>query len=243
MDLYHKIKDFVLVYKVNLVIGGVLLFLIILSNFGIYYLTNDKINTMNTEKEVERVIENVEEEKEEEIIDKDYKVDIKGAIKNPGVYELKEGTRVIDVIKKAGGLNSNADTTVNNLSKYIEDEMVIVIYTKEEVSHFDQILEMSKNEEELCTDYNGVIDNDSCINLWEDETKNEDSNIEVDTKVSLNTASLELLMTLPGIGESKAESIISYREKEGPFEKIEDIMNISGIGESTFEKIKDYITV
>ena len=103
--------------------------------------------------------------------------------------------------------------------------------------------EEQKNNENLCINYNGVVNNDSCTNIFDEKDNNENSNLEVDTKISLNTASLELLMTLPGIGESKAESIINYREKEGSFEKIEDIMNISGIGESTFEKIKDYITV
>ena len=242
MDLYNKVKDFVFVYKVNLFIGGILVILIILSNLGIYYLVNAKIN--NIERKVGETTENSEvQEEPREVILENYKVDIKGAVKNPGVYELKIGTRIIDVIKRAGGLNSNADTSVNNLSKYIEDEMVIIIYTKEEVNNFDKILEEQKNNENLCINYNGVINNDSCTNIFDEKDNNENSNLEVDTKISLNTASLELLMTLPGIGESKAESIINYREKEGPFEKIEDIMNISGIGESTFEKIKDYITV
>lgn len=242
MDLYNKVKDFVFVYKVNLFIGGILVILIILSNLGIYYLVNAKIN--NIERKVGETTENSEvQEEPREVILENYKVDIKGAVKNPGVYELKIGTRIIDVIKRAGGLNSNADTSVNNLSKYIEDEMVIIIYTKEEVNNFDKILEEQKNNENLCINYNGVVNNDSCTNIFDEKDNNENSNLEVDTKISLNTASLELLMTLPGIGESKAESIINYREKEGPFEKIEDIMNISGIGESTFEKIKDYITV
>lgn len=242
MDLYNKVKDFVFVYKVNLFIGGILVILIILSNLGIYYLVNAKIN--NIEWKVGETTENSEvQEEPREVILENYKVDIKGAVKNPGVYELKIGTRIIDVIKRAGGLNSNADTSVNNLSKYIEDEMVIIIYTKEEVNNFDKILEEQKNNENLCINYNGVVNNDSCTNIFDEKDNNENSNLEVDTKISLNTASLELLMTLPGIGESKAESIINYREKEGSFEKIEDIMNISGIGESTFEKIKDYITV
>lgn len=242
MDLYNKVKDFVFVYKVNLFIGGILVILIILSNLGIYYLVNAKIN--NIERKVGETTENSEvQEEPREVILENYKVDIKGAVKNPGVYELKIGTRIIDVIKRAGGLNSNADTSINNLSKYIEDEMVIIIYTKEEVNNFDKILEEQKNNENLCINYNEVVNNDSCTNIFDEKDNNENSNLEVDTKVSLNTASLELLMTLPGIGESKAESIINYREKEGSFEKIEDIMNISGIGESTFEKIKDYITV
>ena len=66
---------------------------------------------------------------------------------------------------------------------------------------------------------------------------------ELDKKISINEADLDLMITLPGIGEEKAKTIIAYRNEHGPFEKIEDIMNVSGIGEKLFEKIKDYITV
>ncbi len=243
MDLYNKVKDFIFVYKVNLLIGGILLVFIVLSNLGIYFLVNNKIDNVNNNEEIESIIEIEEEPTEEEQILENLKVDIKGAVKNPGVYEFKVGSRVIDAINRAGGLNSNADTSVNNLGKYLEDEMVIVIYSKDEVSNFDKVLEEQKNKEELCINYNEVIDNDSCTDIFDSENNKDNSNVEVDTKVSLNTASLELLMTLPGIGEVKAKSIISYREENGPFVKIEDIMNITGIGESTFEQIKDYITI
>ena len=83
--------------------------------------------------------------------------------------------------------------------------------------------------------------NDACISQNKSTNKKEDNN-EI-TIVSINTASLEQLKTLPGIGESKANDIIKYREKEGNFKTIEDIKNVSGIGDSLFEKIKDYITV
>lgn len=238
MDFLDKVKEFFNYYKINLIEGGILLVIIVISNFLIYEFVNDKISNIKVEaKEV--TIE------KEEVITKDkekeyYKFDIKGDVINPGVYTLEKGSRVIDAINIAGGLTENADTSVNNLSKSITDEMVIIIYTKEEVANFKKILEQEEIENNNCVEYNEVITNDSCI-------KNEEQSSEVvselDKKISINSATLELLMTLPGIGEAKAKSIITYRKENGEFKNIEDIMNVSGIGESVFEKIKEYITI
>ena len=160
-------------------------------------------------------------------------VDIKGAIQKPGVYSVKENSRVKDVIEKAGGLTKYADTSVLNLSKQVQDEMVIIIYTESE------ILEMKKGttsikfieKECICP----KLENDACI---EDViTNKEDNNI---SKISLNSATKEQLMTLPGIGSSKADAIIKYRETNG-FQTIEDLLNVKGIGKSTFEKLKEFI--
>lgn len=160
-------------------------------------------------------------------------VDIKGAIQKPGVYSVKENSRVKDVIEKAGGLTKYADTSVLNLSKQVQDEMVIIIYTESE------ILEMKKGttsikfieKECICP----KLENDACI---EDViTNKEDNNI---SKISLNSATKEQLMTLPGIGSSKADAIIKYRETNG-FQSIEDLLNVKGIGKSTFEKLKEFI--
>ena len=123
--------------------------------------------------------------------------------------------------------------------------MVIVIYTKEEVDNFKEEKQEEIKKEEQCIIYNEVITNDSCKDNETDDEKVEINNkneIELDIKISISTADLELLMTLPGIGESKAKSIIEYREKT-PFTSIEDVMNVSGIGEKAFEQIKDYITL
>ena len=157
------------------------------------------------------------------------KVDIKGAVKKPGVYEVNESARIIDIIELAGGLKSKANTEYINLSKIVEDEMVIWIYTNDEIKEFKKsnIKYEYIDKNCKCPD----VSTSACIN-----------NSDVSNKINLNTASLEELMTLPGIGESKALSIIEYREKT-PFETIEEIKNVSGIGDSAFDKIKDYITV
>ena len=250
MIFFEKLREVVYTYKVNLIITGGLLFLILVGNISIYYILTNKINVKENVSINELVYLESKEDNQEEIEVKEvmfYKVDIKGAVKKEGVYELKEKSRVIDVINLAGGFKENADTSVTNLSKYIKDEMVIVIYTKDEVSKFKEVKQEEIKEEEQCINYNEVIINDSCKDneINRDEEKEETNNKkedEIDIKISINTADLELLMTLPGIGESKAKSIIEYREKTS-FTSIEDIMNVSGIGVKAFEQIKDYITV
>ena len=153
-------------------------------------------------------------------------VDVKGSVKKPGVYEFKENDRVIDAIKLAGGLTKNADTSNINLSKKLKSEMVIVINTKSEL----------KNNNNLTCDAvwtREVIEVNNCI-----ETENKTNN-----KININTADINKLTELDGIGESKAKTIIEYRTTNGLFKNIEDIKNISGIGESLYNKIKDKITV
>lgn len=240
MDFLDKFKEFIISYKNNLIIGGILFLFIIISNVTIYITLNDKIvketaSSLNVEE-----IKVEEETKIEEVLL--YKVDVKGAVNNPGVYELESDSRVIDAIDKAGGLREDADTSVNNLSRIITDEMVIVIYTNEQVTKFSETSIVEEKEEEQCIVYNNVISNDSCKDNF-NSNDNISDNAEIDKKISINTATVDLLMTLPGIGEGKAKNIISYREEHGKFFSIEDIMNVSGIGEAVFEKIKDYITI
>ena len=181
--------------------------------------------------------ENISKKKtNKEVIEDKLKVDIKGQVINPGIYSLKADSRVIDVIAAAGGLTGETDTSVINLSKKIKDEMVIIIYSREEVSDFHKTKEIEKQVEEQCQQKNEeALINDACIK----------SEIEVTKlgKISINTATKEELMTLTGIGETKAKDIISYREKNGPFKTIEDIKKVSGIGDSLFAKIKENITV
>lgn len=162
-------------------------------------------------------------------------VEVKGSVKVPGVYEVKKGSRVSDLIHEAGGLLDNADTSIINLSKELEDEMVVVIYNDEETNEMRKGSTSVKYIERQCVC--PILENDACI-------EEVISNNSIDNKtglVSLNTGTIEELMTLPGIGESKAKLIIKYRDENGGFKKIEDIMNVKGIGESMFEKIKSYI--
>ena len=156
-------------------------------------------------------------------------VDIKGEVKNPGVYPVNDTMIVNDVIKLAGGLKKNGVTDNINLSKKVFDQMVIIVLSKSQVKKNKTI---SKNDALITTEEAAII------------TKSDVRKDEVleNTLININTASLEELMSLSGVGQSRADAIITYR-KNNRFEYIEDIKNVAGIGESLFEKIKDSITV
>ena len=168
------------------------------------------------------------------------KVDIKGAVKNPGVYEVEENSRVSDVIDISGGLTNEADTSVINLSKNVVDEMVIIIYTKDEINEMKKGSTSIKYIEKECIC--PKLENDACIENSIDNIPDNNSN-STNGKISLNSASIDELMTLDGIGEKKAQAIIEYRNKNGGFKSIEEILEVDGIGSATYEKIKDRLTI
>ena len=224
--------------KQILMITVIVIIIIAVTGFGIYkYQTRPKktIDTVKIKKETTKKDSDAPEEQQEKEIE-EYMVDIKGEVVTPGIYKLKKSSRVIDVIEKAGGLTQNADTTVINLSKKITDEMVIIIYSKQEVKNWLKTKEQEDYLEEKCKiSEEGKVENDACL---EDEKEG----TALQAKVNINTATKEELMTLSGIGESKAEEIITYR-KSTPFKTIEDLKNVSGIGDATYEQIKNHITV
>ena len=156
-------------------------------------------------------------------------VDIKGYVKKPGVYEVSDGMTVNDVIKLAGGLKKNASTDNINLSKKVFDQMVIIVYSKK------------TNKDKS---YSSDLANDALIKNEESALiTNMDSTTQNTSKlVNINTATIDELLNITGIGQSKADAIISYRNNSH-FNSIEDIKNVSGIGDALFEKIKDSITV
>ena len=137
-------------------------------------------------------------------------VDIKGAVKNPGVYQMKVGDRVKDALDAAGGLTEEADSQKVNLAKRLEDQMVIVV---------------PKVGEEAEAIPAGVTS--------KEEAK--------EGKVNINTATVEELKTLKGVGDKKAEAIIEYRKKNGSFKTKEDLMKVRGIGKKLFESFEERI--
>ena len=217
---YRYRKQIILGIIIFIVVGGVVGFCI--------YKFKDKFKS----KKEDIVVEKKLVKKKEISIDK-IQVDIKGQVNYPGIYKVDSNIRVMDVIKLAGDLTESADTSVINLSKKVTDEMVIIIYSKEEVADFKKTKEIEKQVEERCIqkDENSLV-NDACISAT---TSN--------GKININTASVDELKNLTGIGDKKAKDIISYREKNGKFNSIEDIMKVNGIGESAFAQIKEDITV
>ena len=137
-------------------------------------------------------------------------VDIKGAVKNPGVYQMKAGDRVKDALDAAGGLTDEADSQKVNLAQRVEDQMVIVV---------------PKVGEEATEIPSGVTSKEAAK----------------DGKVNINTATVEELKTLKGVGEKKAEAIIDYRKKNGSFKTKEDLMKVRGIGKKLFESFQERI--
>ena len=224
--------------------------IIIIGGFLVKWsLSNNEVEQVSLEELELTEIENIDtEEKEEEKespVPANVYVDIKGAIKNPGVYEIEENKKVIDVVTLAGGLTDQADTSMVNLAKKVTNEMVIIIYTIEEVKKASTKDSIAKIVDKQCIC--PQISNDACLNQestkTESTTDNSTTNNTDNEKININNATLEDLQTLSGIGESKAKAIIEYREENGVFEKVEDIMEVPGIGESLYEKIKDNITV
>lgn len=208
---------------------GFLLLFACLSFIFIYVRFTSDVKTAEPEVVALNDKEEVEEIKEETVVDTIF-IDIKGEIKYPGVYEMQLGDRVIDAVQMAGGFTDEATTDNVNLSKRLKDETVIIIPSY--LKNYDNII--IKNDYEI----------DSNDDIVQSEKNESDEKIESSSSlVNINTASVVELMSLDGIGESKAKAIIEYRDINGDFENILDIKNVSGIGESIYEKIKDYITV
>lgn len=157
-------------------------------------------------------------------------VHVCGAVQKQGVYKLPQGSRVCDAVDAAGGFAVDADTSWLNLAAVVEDASQIRIPTKEET----QALKENPDLTGTGSPYLPVSGQKLPGGI---------SSSGEDGRIDLNTASREQLMTLPGIGEAKAGQIITYREKNGGFETIEDIMKVPGIKNAGFEKLKEYITV
>ncbi|MEK4147250.1 helix-hairpin-helix domain-containing protein [Robertmurraya sp. FSL W8-0741] len=149
----------------------------------------------------------------EEQEDHDILVDVKGAVRRPGVYRASAGDRIKDVIESAGGITEDANPDATNFAMRVTDEMVVYV---------------PKIGEEEAIGEGSLMDGGT-------DSANQ--------KININKATAPELETLPGIGPAKAEAIIEYRESNGPFKAIEDIMSISGFGEKTFEKLKESIVV
>ena len=155
-------------------------------------------------------------------------VHICGAVNQPGVYTLESGDRIYQAIEKAGGFREDAEQNYLNQADQLSDGMKIYVPTQEQAR---------EAEGDLGWIVPG-IEGAGNTKEPETETAGEDSSL-----VNINTASEEQLCTLPGVGSSKAKSIIAYREQNGAYRTIEDIMNVEGIKDGVFQKIRDRISV
>ncbi len=161
----------------------------------------------SSEKEVKK--EEKEESPEQELIT----VDVKGAVKSPGIYDLPLGSRVHDAVQKAGGLTEEADSKSLNLAQKVSDEALVYVPTKGEEAASQQAA-------------SGTTPSSS-----------------KEKKVNLNKAGLEELKQVKGLGGKRAQDIIDHREANGKFKSVDELKKVSGIGTKTIEKLKDYVTV
>ena len=161
----------------------------------------------SSEKEVKK--EEKEESPEQELIT----VDVKGAVKSPGIYDLPVGSRVHDAVQKAGGLTDEADSKSLNLAQKVSDEALVYVPTKGEEAASQQAA-------------SGATPSTS-----------------KEKKINLNKASLEELKQVKGLGGKRAQDIIDHREANGKFKSVDELKKVSGIGAKTIEKLKDYVTV
>ena len=161
----------------------------------------------SSEKEVNK--EEKEESPEQDLIT----VDVKGAVKSPGIYDLPVGSRVHDAVQKAGGLTEEADSKSINLAQKVSDEALVYVPTKGEEAASQQAA-------------SGTTPSTS-----------------KEKKLNLNKASLEELKQVKGLGGKRAQDIIDHREANGKFKSVDELKKVSGIGAKTIEKLKDYVTV
>lgn len=210
-------------FKTLIKIGSLILFILLT---GIFYSckiskSNSPIvsldnNLVNTTKALEEDTEQSQNTKDKENL---IYVHLCGAVNNPDVYVVKENTRLVELIELAGGLTSNASNEAVNQAAILLDGEQIYIPTKEEV-------ELGLGNIDMVNTFGKVSTLDTKSSL-----------------VNINKATLDELMTLPGIGKAKAESIIKYRSDNNGFKSIEEIKNISGIKDSVYNKISDKITI
>ena len=207
-----KKEDVVLFFRQNvksIILAFVCSLVLIIG--GLFYFNQNKtedysgVSFSNISNEINNKDEKAEDKHDEKIF-----VDVKGAVKHPGVFETTKDKRVKDLIEEAGGLLDDADTSTLNLSQKVKDQMVIYV-----LKHGEKPKQISDG---------GISSSSGDV-------------------ININTANLEQLMKISGVGKTKAEAIISYREKNGDFKKKEDITKVKGIGKATFEKIKDKIEV
>ena len=226
-EIHIRINDFNKKNKILLIV--IVAIVAIISYYFIFDRKEEWLNNQEQNLEIKEEIktnDQIENNSNEQQLEKNENtiVHVSGAVNKEGIVELKNNSRIIDAIDKAGGLKDEADITNINLAYIIEDGMKIHIPSKEEKE--------------------STIIVESNIDSGTVEQSNEiKSNNNKKLKININTATKTDLEPLPGIGESTALKIIEYRKKKGKFKLIEDIKQVNGIGENKFNKIKELITV
>lgn len=178
-------------------------------------------------------------------------VHVCGAVKAPGVYELPAGSRVYEAVQAAGGFSGDAEQSYVNQAQILADGVKLVIPTVEEAAAAKEAVSVNRGESE--TDAAAGDKRETAVQIGiigEGDAAGTEASGQADAgngnqsgRININTATKQELCTIPGVGETRAAAIISYRESHGGFAKPEDIMKVNGIKEGMYEKIKDSISV
>ncbi|UUX34291.1 helix-hairpin-helix domain-containing protein [Fundicoccus culcitae] len=208
---------------------GIGVFLVVILS-GMFYLSNQSNQVFVLEDFTDRdeavaVIESHVEIVDTESTDTLIYVDIKGAVSYPNMYALPQGSRLFDLIEKAGGFLPDALTNQVNLAQLLDDQMMIYIYRESELTS-ESLLDSQMQTQTI-----------QPLMIVGPDTPADDG------LININSASQIELESLPNIGPKKAEAIIQYRTQNGSFQTIEEILNVSGIGSKTFEQLQDLIKV
>ena len=211
-----QVKRWLMEYKKILsIIGGVLAVIVIILVGRVMMASSTKEKVMVT-----NAVNTTRVEETTTIMPQNCYVDIKGEVLRPGVYEFSCESRIQEVIKKAGGFTEEADETKINLAQKITDQMQMIVPN------------VNSKQEGGVTEGNSEKGNSSNMIL---------SNAK-QGKVNINTATLEELQTIKGIGKKKAEAILQYRKEHGPFRTKEDLLEVKGIGKKALEAIESQVT-
>ena len=208
--IIEKIKEYKIIFictGLGLLVGGF---------FLLKPAPQTPVKETNLQAEVAAVSKDssTEKEEKEEPVEQDLiTVDVKGAVKSPGIYDLPVGSRVNDAVQKAGGLTEQADSKSLNLAQKVSDEALVYVPAK---------------GEEVASEKTG---------------SGTASSTSKEKKVNINKASLEELKQVKGLGGKRAQDIIDHRETNGKFKSVDELKKVSGIGAKTIEKLKEYVTV
>ena len=215
--IIEKIKEYkiiVICTGLGLLVGGFFLLKPAPQTPGKEMNLQAEVAAVSKDSVSEKDVKKEEKEEKEEPVEQDLiTVDVKGAVKAPGIYDLPVGSRVNDAVQKAGGLTDQADSKSLNLAQKVSDEALVYVPTKGEEAASQQA------------------------------GSGAPSSTSKDKKVNLNKASLEEIKQVKGLGGKRAQDIIDHRETNGKFKSVEELKKVSGIGAKTIEKLKDYVTV
>ena len=201
--------------ELNWKVKGSVLFVCLIIGMGLFWMSRQGEEVEEADTSLAETTILPQEVEDKTTVSTVIYVDVKGEVHHPGVYQMKAENRVKDLIEAAGGFNPLADNQKLNLAQLLEDQMVIIVPQKGEEVNSELAQSPASQKKEVGKE----------------------------GKVNINTATVEELKTLKGIGEKKAEAIIEYRKKNGSFKNKEELMKVRGIGKKLYQSFQERVIV